>query len=712
MEANNNKEIVQNTEKQLSYETLKDLKVKEFEATEKKEIVDYINQNIKAVKSVRKFLAADYSGELTDEYIIDNLQDDAKHLIDDIADSKEKCYLGLYKLNDIEHDLKLCKNEFFWNWADTVTGVKPYSLQNTQLDLIILKGLDEIKDKDESKYFDQIIRITKQNASSKSLEVFVKLIHKLVLDYKENAAKINKGMIGPIGKKSDVKFQRLKDAASQEIIRKINSVIEALNDIIVKHQQSHSYRFYLEMNPEYIEQICKDCKTIEDEDEQIKWRESLLRNLITYYVSFAREYSSIADIENLCANWKLDKIFSIVYEYSNDADLQEKILDSFSTENAYLPYLPMKIIESTFNQEDEEKQRKIIYYLENRYKISNEKERKTIINLNNEIILNSKKSIKIREEAFNWIYKELKNKDDWSQRILADLLKQCKDKLIDSSIQTTLSFTQIIKKCYESIKNKDTVKSCVADYVVSGINKELTKFFTSGDTPIAADNLNEIITEMIANAADEKTPDICNYLYDAIQKSVLRTSVWQKALSYLSKIYKTSSFKDEISVCLKKCIRDEKVSDEKRKEIFEKFIPQLADIYAENPLQENGKIICDFIAEIKDETSRKSIFSSLFSKFAATASVKKQFLSEFIQTLFTSAGTTDAEKIKLLSEYFDSGIDNNISDVQLGELKKYINYIWSLKDKFISETNSILDIISKSSNANLIRYTISKGWSN
>lgn len=289
------KEIVQNAEKQLSYEELKEVKVKEFEATEKKEIVSYINENIKAVKSVRKFLAADYSEELTDEYIINNLQDDAKHLIEDISDSKEKCYLGLYKLNEIVHNPKICKSEAFWNWADTVTGVKPYSLQNTQLDLIILKGLDEIKDKDESKYFDQIIRITKQNASSKSLEVYVKLIHKLVKDYKENAEKEKKRFA------NEAKFQRTKDAVSQEIIRKINSVFEALNDIIVKHQQSHSYRFYLEMNPEYIEQICKNCKTIEDEDGQIKWRESLLRNLITYYVSFAREYSSIADIENfLC----------------------------------------------------------------------------------------------------------------------------------------------------------------------------------------------------------------------------------------------------------------------------------------------------------------------------------------------------------------------------------------------------------------------------
>lgn len=696
-----NKEIVQSAEKSLTYETLKDREVKAFMATEKKEILDYINENINAVKSVRKFLAAGYSGQLTDDFITQNLQDDAKHLIADIADSKEKCYLGLYKLNEIEHNPKICKVEDFWNWADTVTSVKPYSLQNTQLDLIILKGVDEVKAKDESKYFYQIIRITKQNASSAALQVFGKLISKLVLDYEQNEEKGKSLFV------SEAKFQNGKDSHSQEIIRKIESVIAALNEIIVHHQQTMSYRFYFEMNPEYIEQICENCKKIEKHDEKIKWLESLLRNLVTYYVAFAKEYHSKADIESLCDNWKLSKIFSIVFDYSNDGDLQQKILESFSSQNEYLPYLPLEIIEKTFNQNDDEKQRKVLYYLENRYKFSNEKEKKTIIALNDKIILDSKKSIKIREEAFNWIFEELENKVEWSQTILAEFLMQCRDKIIDSSIQATLSFTQIIKKCYEAIENTDLVNTFVKDYVIAGENKDLIKLFT---TSIPADNLNDIIAEMINNRDDKKTPDICKYLEDAIQKSVLTAPVWKKALAYLTEIYKTSSFKEEISVCLKNCINNEKVTDNMRNEIFEKFIPRLAGIYAENPDHQNGKIICDFIADINDLSTRKEIFKVLFNKLAADNLIKKQFLFEFVQTLFENSIITDNEKIMLLSEYFECGIDNNISDIQLGKLKKYINYIWDIKDKFIYEINSILDIISKSSNADLIKHTILKGW--
>ena len=90
---NNSKELI-------SFEQFKNQVLLESEKKHKESIVSYLKENINSLLSVRKFLD-DYSCELTDDIINEKLTDDAKHLLQDIADSKEKCYLGLYKIKEM-----------------------------------------------------------------------------------------------------------------------------------------------------------------------------------------------------------------------------------------------------------------------------------------------------------------------------------------------------------------------------------------------------------------------------------------------------------------------------------------------------------------------------------------------------------------------------------------------------------------------------------
>lgn len=642
---NNSKELI-------SFEQLRNQVLLESEKKHKEGIISYLKENKKSLLSVHKFLG-DYSGELTDELIMEKLTDDAKHLLQDIADSKEKCYLGLYKIKEIKNN-NLYNTKYFWNWAETVTTITPYTLQNRELDLILIKSIKELKDIDDQ--FNDIILITQNNASSNSLKVYNQLLIKLkskfdeIDNYKKNIFE------------DDAKFSNRKEECRNNIIQQVSQIFESINHIVEHHSRNHSYEFYFDMNPEEIEQICKISKEFKTDNTRVLWLEPLLNNLISYYVTVAKEFSLTADIGSLCDNWKLTRIFSIVYDYSNNNELKEKILDSFSVNNAFLPYLPLDIIESTFNQKDDIKQGNIIYYLEQRYDLSNEREKKVISSINDKIILDMTKNIELREKAFNWIFDKIESKDSWCQKILTELL----EKSVNCDFEIKPSFTKIIKKCFTAIQDKDSINNSITKYLVEGKNKTIISFFN--DEIISSDNnnnatnqLQDVILKLIKTNEDEKTIELCKYITKLSELGCIDSVAGRQGIEFICKNYGLSEYKNEIN------------------EVIRKIYLRTNDDEAKT------KLLTEIFKYIKD-LKNTFLFSNMIYLFKEENSENLNFL--------------------LLKEFFECKLPN----ISIQELEKYINYIWDRKNYNQTIVDSILESICKSENRDMIKYVVLKGW--
>lgn len=762
----------------MNYEELKKEQLAIMKDKKTKTIVSYLNENKNALKSIRNFLN-DYSGELTDDYIRENLQDDAKHLIKDIANSKEKCYLGLYKLNEIERDVKNYAGDAFWDWADTLTKIEPYNLQNQQLDIIILKYLDKFDFKETNKHFDRIIQITENNASSNSLKVFSKLICKLRDEFekvKSNKVSFGYRFLNMLKlKNKEIQKQELeqeKDKKYKEFVNKASRIFEALNHIVEHHYHSNSYLFYLEMNPDEIEEICVLSKSIRDKDLHINWQELLMRNLVDYYVSFAKTYINVANIGSLSKNWKLQKIFEIIYDSSNDINLQERILDSFSVDNTYLPYLPLNIIESTINKTtklNNKKLMKVIFYLEKRFKLTNEQEQKTINELNNRIITDLNKNIEIRQQAFNWFYDvdaPSFDKSFWCSKIFNTILNQENSE----KVQNSLEFKTILEKCFSKINDKESIKNEIINYIPNGKNKYLINLFNnevilkSG----SLENLQNLILKFIEIDDKNKINLLCEYITNLYAKiSENDDFVGIKGIDYLCSNYEESTFKKEIENSIKFVLVKSIQSKDARVKIFKKFIEvieiqdkelfveeiynsKLIDLHnivktlieasnadsnknivvkytneliKQNMEPELFKQISDYLSSSYNKTQDKETGTTLCAVleyspninqtklqvlkniFENLVKTEKQFLTDYIEMLYSKNNDIDFN-LYVLNKYFSYNVNINSNNIAL---KSYIDYIWD-NNKYDTNIKAILKEICKSNNVELIEYVVSKGW--
>ncbi len=763
----------------MNYDELKKEQLAIMKDKKTKTIVSYLNENKNALKSIRNFLN-DYSGELTDDYIRENLQDDAKHLIKDIANSKEKCYLGLYKLNEIERDVKNYAGDEFWDWADTITKMNPYKLQNQQLDIIILKYLDALDFKEINKHFDRIIQITENNASSNSLKVFSNLISKLKFEFE----KVKSSRISVIDKViNKLKFknketlkqetEQEKDKKYKEFVNKASRIFEALNKIVENHYHNNSYLFYLEMNPEEIEEICILSNSIRDKEIRINWQELLMRNLVDYYVSFAKTYTSVANIGSLSENWKLQKVFEIVYNSSNDVNLQEKILECFSIDNTYLPYLPLNIIESTINKNtklNNKKLMKVIFYLENRFKLTNEQEQKTIQELNNRIITDSNKNIEIRQQAFNWFYDvdaPSFDKSFWCSKIFNTILNQENSE----KVQNSLEFKTIIEKCFSKIDDKESIKNEIINYIPKGKNKYLITLFNK-DVILKSgslENLQNLILKFIERDDKNRMNLLCEYITNLYAKiSENDDFVGIKGIDYLCSNYEESTFKKEIENSMKFVLVKSIQSKDVRVKIFKKFIEVIEiqdkelfveEIYNSEVIDlhnivktlieisnadlnkniaikyinelikrhnidtELFKQIVDYLSCLYNKTQDKEIGTTLCAVLEYSSNINKtklQVLKNILENIVKTekqflidyiemlySKNNDIDfNLYLLNKYFSYNVNINSNNITL---KSYIDYIWD-NNKYDTNIKSILKEICKSNNVELIEYVVSKGW--
>lgn len=587
---------------------------------------------------------------LTEDNIQERLKDrKLKDLLNDISNSKETCILGLYKLDDIE----AAKNLFYdpyadpnlWNWLTTVTTMEPYRLQEKKIDDLMVKYIAGPKN-DIKKNFDQIIQITENNGSSNSLKVYTRLMGKVAADLETAMEKKKKPDNGQI----------------ENYVGLAEKIFESLNAIINHHLENKSFSFYLEMNPEEIRSIFEHEKKISSKaNEPIIGKELFLRKLIAYYVAFAGHFLRKYTIASICDQWKLQEIFKLAYEGSEDITLQTRILESFSTENEYLPYLPINIIEGVLEQNDGRKLDMIIRYLQSRYPMTDDSERVLIKKMNDQIILDSSKDIGLRETAFTWFFAAMdENKtgerEDWCRTILETMLGQT-----PNETETTLSFKNIVEQCYNCIPCGDRPNSPIESYIKNGKNKEIRILFYT-DLKSNPESLAKLLSSSIDDNKSDKINDFIEYLIDymgymgsdASCDSIVRNGIVH-VVQYYQPGHIVSSRKGQFN------------------ERSAGFIKNKSDVL-------------------------KDILGTL-------GKGKENYIKENISRLYSQDNDVDFN-INLLHGLFSLDLET----FPIHQLQDYVKYLWKNKERR-NQIKPILEAICKSNRPDIIWHLVEKGWS-
>lgn len=589
---------------------------------------------------------------LTEDSIQERLKRrELKGLLKDISNSKETCILGLYKLDGVE----AAKNLFYdpyadqnlWNWLATVTTMEPYRLQEKKIDDLMVKYIAEPKN-DIKKKFDQIIQITENNGSSNSLKVYTRLMGKVAADLEEEMKK----------KKPD-------NGQIENCVGRAAKIFKSLNTIIDYHLKNKSFSFYLEMNPEEIRSIFEHEKKISSKaNKSTNWKELFLRNLIAYYVAFAGHFLSTYTIASICDQWKLQKIFELAYEGSEDITLQTRILESFSTENEYLPYLPINIIEGVLEQNDGHKLDMIIRYLQSRYPMTDDSERVRIKKMNDQIILDSSKDIGLRETAFTWYLNTTAENATgeralWCHTVLETMLRET-----PNDIQEKTSFKNIVEQCYNCIPCENRPNSLIESYRKDGKNEEIRNLFYT-DLKSNPESLAKLLSSSIDENKSDKINDLIEYLIDYVEcmkymdSDASCDSIVQNGIVHVVQYYQSGHIVSSRKGQFNKCSAD--------------FIKNKSDVL-------------------------KDILGTL-------GKGKENYIKENISRLYSQDNDVDFN-INLLHGFFSLDLET----FPIPQLQDYVEYLWKNKEP-PNQIKPILKAICNSNRPDIIWHLVEKGWS-
>lgn len=587
---------------------------------------------------------------LTEDSIQEMLKDrELKGLLKDISNSKETCILGLYKLDDVEAEKKWSYNPYtdqnLWNWLATVTTMEPYRLQEKKIDDLMVKYIADPKNNIKKK-FDQIIQITENNGSSNSLKVYTRLMGKVAADLETEMEK----------KKPD-------NGQIENYVGLAEKIFESLNTIIDYHLENKSFSFYLEMNPEEIRSIFEHEKKINSKaNKPTNWKEPFLRKLIAYYVAFAGHFLREYTIASICDQWKLEEIFKLAYEGSEDITLQTRILESFSTENEYLPYLPINIIKGVLEQNDgRNKLDMIIRYLQSRYPMTDDSERDLIKKMNDQIILDSSKDIGLRETAFTWWYlkttaeNKTGEREAWCRTILETMLGQT-----SNDIQEKTSFKDIVEQCYRCIPCENRPNSLIESYIKDGKNKEIRSLFYT-DLKSNPESLAKLLSSSIDENKSDKINDLIEYLIHYMDSDASCDSIVRNGIVHVVQYY------------------------------------QSGDIVSSRKGQFNERS-AGFIKDKSDVL--KEILGTLGKD-------KENYIKENISRLYSQDNDVDFN-IYLLHEVFSLDLET----FPIHQLQDYVEYLWKeWKNKERrNQIKPILEAICKSNRPDIIWHLVEKGW--
>lgn len=612
----------------------------------KKERQEWLTSILSSHQHALQNVLNHFETTLTEGIIQEMLKNrELKGLLKDISNSKETCILGLYKLDAVEAAKTLLYNPYadqnLWNWLATVTTMEPYRLQEKKIDDLMVKCIADPTN-DIKKKFDQIIQITENNGSSNSLKVYTRLMGKVAEDLEKEMEK----------KKPD--NEQIKN-----YIGLAEKIFESLNAIIDYHLKNKSFSFYLEMNPEEIRSIFEHEKKISSKaNKPINWKEPFLRNLIAYYVAFARHFLCEHTIASIWDQWKLQEIFKLAYEGSEDITLQTRILESFSTENEYLPYLPIDIIEEVLEQNDERKLDMIIRYLQSRYPMTNDDERDRIKKMNDQIILDSSKDIGLRETAFTWYLKttaenKTGEREDWCRTILETMLGQT-----SNETETTLSFKNIVGQCYECIPCENRPNGLIESYIKDGKNKEIISLFYT-DLKSNPESLAKLLSSLIDENESDKINDLIKYLIDYMYmySDAPCDSTVRNGIVHVVQYY------------------------------------QSGDIVSSRKVQFNERSA----GSIKNQ-------SDVLKEILETSG-KDNYIKENISRLYSQDNDVDFN-ILLLHGLFSL----DLKTFTILQLQEYVEYLWNNKERQ-DQIKPILKAICKSNRPDIIWHLVEKGWS-
>lgn len=440
--------------------------------------------------------------------------------------------LGFFGLEKVAGDKKNITPEFI-TWAEKISD-KNKCLQNMYLNRIIDKYIDDFKyvtgifekNYEEPQDFDKCLNIISTNSYKEGFSCFEKLLKGINTAYRE--LKDNKK-----NKHHDENFSKIK--------KSIDSVFRNVNSFILNLTDSNNYDFIKGGDPKEIGnlfEIIKDFENNEIEDVKVTHKENVLHGLMDYYASYFKNFKTVE--REITDRWSLNNLFSIFFKNSEDKAVKQQILKSYDSNNKYFSYLPFDIIKLLFEDIDNDNSKTIIAFLEKRY--NNEgSEKEEIKDWNDKVILSDKIDFGIRQKAFDWYYRILKNEDEeelkiWCKSILFKLLESDNKDFIDS-----LEFSSIKEKCYSEIpddndsikkvlevqmKNNDTsanVLDCVKKYFEQTEKLEENGFknkmldYISGKS-YAQDNSSIIIDFME---------------YSILQKEGYASDIYLKAFDYL-----------------------------------------------------------------------------------------------------------------------------------------------------------------------------------
>lgn len=637
------------------YNQLKENVVAKVESSIMDDVTKKLTGDAGFLKVIRNYFTEE-TGLLTKEKIQEKLiEEDAVQIFKDAAEKPELCNLGLFRLQSLTpSDIKkLSKTKEFWSWAVAVTENFSYPLQNENLDAVIIEGLSNGQ-KFVLDNFSSIIKVVTANASGSALEVF----DKLVILLKES------------DKKHTFESVAAYESRKKDIYSKVDDVFKSIFKILEIHKKNDSFKFYFSMNPIYIKSICSATADVEGENT-FRWLEPLLQNLLAYYVHCAKTYHLSMDSSTLWESSKLNEVFEAVFQYSSNPNIRKNILDSYSADNEFLPYLPINLIRGVMDSEEDAQKSMVIAYLKNSYAINRGGIRKDIVELNDSIVLDQKLSLDSRCAAFSWYVEALDSSDkDEKIRWLTDIFNKLVAEDFDEATSRNLPYLTMFRTCFDAIVEVNPDSFDLIPFITNTRNQTFSKECFEKLYAVEKSSAKKILTKLLDENAGEDKENL-------------------------------------MMLCMKKLFNESDSSLELAG-IQERSLERLLEFYGDGKLDVEER---NFFSEVITNTSvpdkmRIKAFDIFFS--SCPQDEKRVFFADTLEHIISTDDSGKAMTFSMIERFFDTELSEDVQD----KAKHCVDYLWDHKEnnEFIKNKEHFLIALSNCSVPGVIEHALRKSW--
>ncbi len=637
------------------YNQLKENVVAKVESSIMDDVTKMLTGDTGFLRAIRDYFVEE-TGLLTKEKIQERVNEEgAVQVFRDVAEKPELCNLGLFRLQTLTPSdvKKLSKTKEFWTWAIAVTENFPYPLQNEHLDAVVIEGLSNGQ-KFVLDNFSSILKVVTANASGSSLEVFDKLI--VILKEGE--------------KKHALESAAAYESRKKDIYSKIDDIFKSIFKILEIHKKNDSFKFYFSMNPIYIKSICSATADVEG-NNTFRWLEPLLQNLLAYYVHCAKTYHLSMDASTLWESSKLNEVFEAVFQYSSNPNIRKNILDSYSADNEFLPYLPINLIRGVMDSEDDSQKSMVVAYLKDSYAINRGGIRKDIVELNDSIVLDKKLSLDSRCAAFSWYVEALDSSDkDEKVRWLTDVFNKLVAEDFDEAVSRNLPYITMFRCCFDTILAANPDSFDLIPFITKTKNQTLSKECFEKLYEVEKIAAKKVLTKLLEENAGEDKENL-------------------------------------MMLCMKKIFSD-KDSGLELEGIQERSLERLLEFYGDGKMDvEERNFFSDIIVNTSvSDKMRNKAFDLFFS--SCPEEERRSFFADTLDTIIASDESGKAITFSLIERFFDTEITEDVQD----KAKHCIDYLWNHKEnsEFIKNKERFLVALSNCSVPGLIEHALRKSW--